>query len=274
LNVNGRKAVGGYAFSFSLRGGRQGLKVPLVIFDISLSLSLAEPTNPIVTSIPSSTQLLQCHTFPNNSEQLYFEAILTKEQINAIEDYRMEKDLRLNLGLRALTAGGDVVQSSFDCTDVIISREHWLRALKSSGFRQILLFEVPLPSAAGELIAILHKAQEFIEIGHYKDAVMQCRHIVEYIENTRNDKRLSVGANKKAQNRQERENMTAVERMLSLREHLKNVCHLGAHGSEDFTRSQAKAVLGMTMALLAEPTVGFAEPLGMENGIAIEVGID
>lgn len=51
--------------------------------------------------------------------------------------------------------------------------------------------------------------------------------------------------------------MSSIDRLLSLREQLKNVCQLGAHGTEDFTRSQAKAVLGMTMALLAEPTVGF-----------------
>ena len=38
----------------------------------------------------------------------------------------------------------------------------------------------------------------------------------------------------------------------------KNICQLGAHGTEEFTCSQAKAVLGMTMALLAEPTVGCA----------------
>ena len=52
-------------------------------------------------------------------------------------------------------------------------------------------------------------------------------------------------------------NMTATERMLSAREQLKSICHLSAHGIEFFTRSQARAVLGMTLALLAEPTVGF-----------------
>lgn len=59
--------------------------------------------------------------------------------------------------------------------------------------------------------------------------------------------------------------MSSIERLLSLREQLKNVCQLGAHGSEEFTRSQAKAILGMTMTLLAEPTVGFSE-FHKENG--------
>jgi len=259
LSISGREAAGGYAFNFMLKGNRQGRESPLLIFDISLSLSMSGPTRPIITSIPSSNQIVQCHNFPNNSEQLHFEAVLTKEQINAIEEHRQEKDLTLNIGLRALTSSDSTVRSSFDCFDVIVPREHWLGALKSSGFRQTLLFEVPLPSVTDELIEHISKAQEFIETGHYKDAVMQCRHIIEYVESIRDDKQLSVAANKKAQNRQEREEMTAIERMLSLREQFKNVCHLGAHGGEHFTRSQAKAVLGMAMALLAEPTVGFTK---------------
>ena len=53
-----------------------------------------------------------------------------------------------------------------------------------------------------------------------------------------------------------RKDMTSIERLLSLREQLKNVCQLGGHGREAFTRSQALSVLGMTMALISEPTVG------------------
>ena len=68
---------------------------------------------------------------------------------------------------------------------------------------------------------------------------------------------------KSASNREKREAMTAIERMLSLREQLKNICQLGGHDLDnyedgEFTRSQARVVLGMTMTLLAEPTVGFS----------------
>lgn len=259
LRINGREAVGGYAFNLLLKGSRQGRESPMFVFDISLSLSLSSPVKPIITFIRSSTQMVQCHNFSNNSEQLHFEAVLTKEQINFIEEYRQEKDLALNIGLRALISSGDVVSPSFDCSDVIVPREHWLEALKNSGFRQTILLEVPLPSVADELVTLLSKAQEFIETGHYKDAVMQCRHIIEHVETIRGDKKVSIAVNKKAQTRQEREEMTAIERMLSLREQLKNVCHLGAHSKEKFTRSQAKSMLGVTIALLAEPTVGLTK---------------
>lgn len=256
LIVSGREAAGGYAFSFTLRGSRQACSAPVSILDIRLSLSLSAPGKPLLTAVPSSSQVVQCHNFPNSNEQLHFEFVLSKGQVNAIEDYRQERDLKLNVGLRALTTSSNGLLSSFDTEDVVIPREHWLNALRSAGFRQTLLFEVPLPSVSEELIGIMSKAQEFIETGHYKDAVMQCRHIIEQVERIRGDKEQSSAANAKAHSK-ERQDMSSIERLLSLREQLKNVCQLGAHGSEHFTRSQAKAVLGVTMAMLAEPTVGF-----------------
>jgi hypothetical protein len=266
LIVSGREAAGGYAFSFTLRGSRPACSAPVSIFDISLSLSLSDPVRPLLNAVPSSTQVVQCHSFANNSEQIHFECVLTKGQVNAIEDYRLEGDLKLNVGLRALTTSSDGLLTSFDVADVVVPREHWLNALKSAGFRQTLLFEVPLPSVSEELTGIISKAQEFIETGHYKDAVMQCRHIIEQIEKVRDDKNQSSAANTKAHSK-ERKDMSSIERLLSVREQLKNVCQLGAHGNEFFTRSQAKTVLAMTVALLAEPTVGFAASIGEDNNM-------
>lgn len=256
LKVHGREAAGGYGLTFVMRGNRLPCHSKMMLFDITLSISLADPLRPLVTSVPSSTRIIQCHSF-SSSEQIDFEMVLSREQLNALEDYREERDLRLNLGLRALVTSGDELISSFDCTDISVPREQWLDALKNAGYRNTLLFEVPLPNSSGDFSALFSKAQEFIEIGHYKDAVMQCRHIVEQVETLREDKQASASANKIAHS-SERRDMTSIDRLLSLREQLKNICQLGAHGNEEFTRSQARAVLGMTMALLAEPTVGIA----------------
>jgi len=256
LKVHGWEAAGGYGLTFVMRGNRLPCHSKMMLFDITLSISLADPLRPLVTSVPSSTRIIQCHSF-SSSEQIDFEMVLIREQLNALEEYREERDLRLNLGLRALVTSGDELISSFDCTDISVPREQWLDALKNAGYRNTLLFEVPLPNASGEFNALFSKAQEFIEIGHYKDAVMQCRHIIEQVETLREDKQASASANKMAHS-SERKDMTSIERLLSLREQLKNICQLGAHGNQEFTRSQARAVLGMTMALLAEPTVGFA----------------
>jgi hypothetical protein len=258
LDVQGRSAAGGYAFTFIFRGSRQACETPITIFDISMGISLADSAVPLIASIPSSTQIVQCNGYPNNNEQLIFETILTKEKVNALEDCRQESELNLNISLRALTSSSEGLLSSYEASNIVIPRESWLNALKNSGFRQTLLFEIPLPTVPEGLMVILSKAQEFIETGHYKDAVMQCRHVIEKIEMMRDDKNLSRDANSKAHGK-ERMSMSSIERLLSLREQLKNICQLGAHGSEDFTRSQAKAVLGITLALLAEPTVGAFE---------------
>src|SRR5690606_41177108 len=71
------------------------------------ALPISDPVRPLLTAVPSSTQVVQCHSFANNSEQIHFECVLTKGQVNAIEDYRLEGDLKLNVGLRALTTSGD-----------------------------------------------------------------------------------------------------------------------------------------------------------------------
>lgn len=259
LKIHGREALGGYAFTFVLRGTRKACEKNISIFDIRLSIALLEPIKPLVNLISTSNQCIQCHPYPNSGEQLAFEMVLTKEQINALEEYRQDNDLKLNFGLRALTLSGSVPTSSYDISDVIIQREQWLQALNSAGFRQTILFEVPLPSVSDDFTNLYSKAQCFIETGHYKESVIQCRHIIEKIEAIREDKAQSSEANKKAHNRQERQSMNSIERLLSIREQLKNVCQLGAHGDESFTRSQAKSILAMTMALLAEPTIGFTE---------------
>lgn len=258
LTITARAALGGYAFNFSLRGSRKACDNFMKISEISLSLSLSEPDRPFVIAIPSSSQMIQCSSYTNNSEQQNFEVILSKEQINALEAYRQEGNLKLKVGLRALTESLDTQWPSYAEDVVEIPRQHWLEALDKSGFRQTLLFEIPLPEVSGELMILISKAHEFIETGHYKDAVMQCRHIIEQVETLRDDKQHARDANKRAQDNKTRLEMTAIDRMLSVREQIKNVCQLGAHGNKGFTRSQARAVLGVTMALLAEPTVGFS----------------
>lgn len=259
--IHGRLAAGGYAFTVSMRGGRQASGRPFTIFDINLAISLADLSNPLLLSIPSSSRMVECTIYPNNNEQVSFEFILDKMQINAIEEYRQDRDLKLNISLRALMTSTDALLSSFDATDIVVPRESWLKALENSGFRKTILFEVPLPSVPDYISSLISNAQEFIEIGHYKQAVTQCRLIIERIETLRNDKRSSVEAVRKTKDQKEREGMTPIERMLATRETLKSICHLGPHGSEQFTRSQAKAVLAMTLSLLAEPTVGFHESL-------------
>lgn len=57
----------------------------------------------------------------------------------------------------------------------------------------------------------------------------ECRHIIDWLEELRGDKREAAAANRMAHS-DSRKGMTSIERLLSLREQLKNVCQLGGHG--------------------------------------------
>ncbi|PMN69389.1 hypothetical protein [Enterovibrio norvegicus] len=259
VTINGWRAAGLYGFTIVLKGTSSACPVPVLISSIRINLTLADPSLPLLKSLPASSPLVKCQNYHNDNQQLAFEFCLTKEQINALEEHRKFGDLVLKFDLSAIVSSKEEAFETYDIETATIPREKWLSALNQSGFRQTLLFEVPVPFEVDrlDLNTLYAKAQEFIEIGHYKDAVMQCRHIIEHAEKARNDSKHSKEANRKAQDRTTRQEMSANERMLSLREQIKNICQLGAHGSESFTRSQSKTVLGITMALLAEPTVGF-----------------
>lgn len=255
VQVFGRSALGGYAISFILKGIACHYALGATVTNISLTLSAGSGGKPICSFIPSSCQFKKFNN-AGTEEQLHFEIVFSQSQLNSIEDYRKDGDLHLGIGLKAVTLLNDQGSDSCGIDTCIIQRQQWLEALKLANARNTLLFEIPLPYTESGLSNLIAKAQEFIETGHYKDAVMQCRHIVEQVELIRGDKKESGAANAKAHGN-ERKDMSSIERLLSLREQLKNVCQLGAHGSEDFTRSQAKAVLGATLALLSEPTIGF-----------------
>lgn len=255
LDVQGRKAVSGCGLVFSLKGSSPGSERDFRIFDIQLGLYNSEDSRLVVPSIPCADSLRQTSQYPSAHENFHFETVLTSEQINAIEEIRQDGDLNLVVTLKTLLSSSSGLVNSFERTEVTVPREMWLKALRSSGFCRTVLYEIHLPASDVDIEGLLTKARGFIENGHYKDAVMQCRHIIESLEDLRGDKREAAEANRKAHG-SSRKDMTSIERLLSLREQLKNVCQLGGHGREAFTRSQALSVLGMTMALVSEPSVG------------------
>jgi len=264
LDVQGRKAVSGCGLVFSLHGSSPGSERNVDIIDIQLGLSHSEESKLLVPSIPFADLLRQTSQYSNGNENFHFEVVLTSEQINAIEKIRQDGDLKLAVTLKALLSSSSGLERSYERSEVVVPREQWLKALRSSGFCRTVLYEIPLPASDVDIEGLLAKARGFIETGHYKDAVMQCRHIIEWLEEQRGDKREAAVANRKAHG-DSRKEMTSIERLLSLREQLKNVCQLGGHGREAFTRSQALSVLGMTMALVSEPTVGASAIVAPED---------
>lgn len=258
VQIQGRRGLGGFTFVLVLEGSSKPQQPAVSVSNISISLTDASTKQALVFNIPSSTQLMEC--IYAMDEQLCFELLLSKEQLNAIEEHRGDGDLKWQIGLRAMASRhSDSIYPSYDSSTVAIPRQEWLRALSDTGYRDTLMFEIPMPSFSDDLMDVVTKAQEFIDCGHYQEAVMQCRRIIERVEERRGDGQKSRAASKRLQNSTDRKEMSAEDRMLCMREQVKNICQLGAHGESVFTRSQARAVLGLTLTLLAEPTVGFCQ---------------
>lgn len=258
IKVHGKEALGGYAFTFSLSGARLACDPPVYISSITVSLALLNPLRSFLAPLPALDVCIHCNQYPSSNQYVHIDAILGSDQLDAIEAARQEGDLELQVQLRALIQDGTSLYGAFDCSTMIIPRDIWLRALKSSGFRRTIVFEVPVPDISEELQSLMSEAQDFIGLGLYNQAVAHCRKVIEALEINRGDKKKASKASEMLRSSSEREAMTIIDRMLAMREQIKNITQLGVHGSEVFTRSQAKAVLGATLSLLAEPTVGFA----------------
>lgn len=258
--LTGKSAVGSFGFVLGLTFQQRPVKEITRVESLWCSISLTEDRKVILTRVDCSEGSFEALIEYQKDERKYFEFVLTGRQLEGIEVERGDGDLLLQVGLRSTTSiAKDEPKQSLSDEQIRIPREEWLSALQACGFRKTILFELPVADMDDHADQLVSKAQHLIDTGYYKDAVMQCRHIIEHVEALRGDAKLAQQANKDSQNSETRKDMDIEARMLSMREHVKNICQLGGHGPEQFTRSQARSVLAMTLALLSEPTVGFFE---------------
>lgn len=254
VSIRGLNGLGKNSFHLHLQGQRTTEKAR--VLNIRLSIFSKVGRNDIASNLSSNEQLIELNGYSGN-QSLSFNLSLSNEQLLAIEDYRQCGDIDLHFRLEALVLCEDGgIKSSYSDTDYHIPQQEWVSALNQSGYHDTYLYEIPLPSISPDIKSMLSKAQSCIDIGDYQNAVMECRRIIELVEELRADRGQSLAASNKLKDNSLRKSMTANERILALREGVKNICQLGAHGNEDFSRTQARLVLGMTLALLSEPTVG------------------
>jgi hypothetical protein len=263
--LTGKSAVGSFGFVLGLTFQQRSVKEITRVDSLWCSISLAEDRKVILPRVDCAEGPFRALDEYQKDERKYFEFVLTGRQLEGIEVERGDGDLLLQVGLRSTTSiATDEPKQSLSDEQIRIPREEWLNALHACGFRKTILFELPVADMDDHADQLVSRAQHLIDTGYYKDAVMQCRHIIEHVEAVRGDAKLAQQANKHSQDSETRKNMGIEARMLSMREHVKNICQLGGHGPEQFTRSQARSVLAMTLALLSEPTVGLSQSYNAE----------
>lgn len=257
MSVHGNQGCGVYVLYVNLKVIAGNLTSDAFLSQLSCRLEVGKPPVKLANGSIESSPVVQWTQYTNDT-QLGFFFYLSSSQINAIEEARCSGDIAFSLWLSGEVKYEGKSQSFLDKGDFVISKQQWLEALSQMHYQDTLLFELPMPSGtdsnSSEVKSLLERAQSHILNGHYQEAIGLCRQAIEYIESYRKDKKQASAA--VAKYKEHRPEMNVIERMLFLREGLKNITHLGNHNSDEFSREQAQSVLGMTVALLSSPEIG------------------
>lgn len=255
ISVHGVNGCGVYVLYLRLSTLVANLKSEALVSQLACRLEVAEPLSKICNGVIEGNPVIRWTEYTDDSELGFF-FYLSASQINSIEEARDSGDLKLSIWLSGVVDYNGKKTDFSNKGDFVISKQQWLEALSAMCYQDTLLFELPMPNEteSTDMKVLLERAQKHILNGLYQESVGICRQIIELVEKNRKDKKKALEAvSKYKENRQE---MNALERMLFLREGLKNITQLGAHHGDDFSRQQSQSILGMTVALLSSSEIG------------------
>jgi hypothetical protein len=181
---------------------------------------------------------------------------LTRTGVEALEDLRVGGGLTFILQLYPLViVGGEPLALPFAELAVDINHASWATLLEQVGYRKTMLFELPLPATElrPELTAALEhleRAQHHYLRADYREAVGSCRDALEGLTHALGDEGHLASLVAK-----DLPDLPKGDRLSLVRRSLLRLSHLARHGdplasSTSWTREDARAVLGMTAALL------------------------
>ena len=238
ISVHGFQGCGVYGLYLILKVNAGNLNSEAFLSQLQCRIELGDNGRKIANGFIEGNPVIRW-TELSEVEQLGFFFYLSSNQIEAVEESRRAGDLKLGVWLSGEARYKGVTQNFSDKRDYLIQKQQWLDVLSKNGYQQTLLFELPMPKetdGVGEnLRELLERAQKHILNGHYQESVGLCRQAIEVVENSRKDKNKASEAVRKYTDNRRRE-MSVEERMLFLREVLKNVTQLGAHHGDEFSR--------------------------------------
>jgi len=257
ISVHGVTGCGVYGLYMILKASAGNLRAEAFLSQLQCRIELASTTLSLANGFIEGNPVVRW-TQHSEVEQIGFHFYLSASQIAAIESHRCSGDIRLGVWLSGEAVYEGKTQSFSDKSEYVIPKQQWIEALNAMNYQDSLLFELPMPKSDNSVEEgvrqLFERAQAHICNGNYQECVGLCRQIIEYVEIQHEDKQAAAEAIKKY--RDNRQDMTALQRMLFLRESLKNLLHLGSHHGDEFSRLQAQAILGMTLSLLSSPEVG------------------
>lgn len=249
--VSGLPGIGCYTLVLNLHFNVTPPKVETIVRNVSIRLEWGDGAQRMIGVASPDSQATRI-TEHSSEMMIGFRLPLTGTQIKGIEQRRNGAGFKLVLWFMAEVEQAGKIQSKNDRHEFEVRQQDWVEALGRMEYRRTMLFELPVPNSdapTGELVA---KAQAFLHKGEYDQAVILCRQAIEKTEELAGDK--SAAGRTVDKYRDHRKEMDTTERLLFLRESLKNATHLAVHHSQNhngYSRDQAMAILGATISLLS-----------------------
>lgn len=250
VKVHGLPGVGCYTLVLNLHFKVASPRADTTIRNVSIRLEwggseqrmigVAMPDSPPIRITQYSTDI-----------QIGFRLPITGAQIEDIEKHRNGGNFKLALWFMGEVEQGGKSQNKSDRHEFEVRQQDWIEALERMEYRRTMLFELPVPSVDAPIGELVAKAQAFLHKGDYDQTVTLCRQAIEKIEALAGDRAAASRAVDKY--RDDRKGMDTAERLLFLREALKNATHLAVHHSPShwgFSRDQARAILSTTISVL------------------------
>jgi hypothetical protein len=253
--VHGLPGIGGYTLVLMLHLEARRPEVDTYMRNISVRLDWGDNTQRMIGSaFTDHSQPIRIA--PTSSDfQIGFRIPVSSAQIEDIERRRNGGDFKLSLWLYAELEQAENFGSVYEKYEFPVKQQEWLEALARMEYQQTLLYELPLPAENGELgLTIIKRAQYHLHRGHYDECVGECRKLLEaYKLDTVEADLLKRARVKYKGSDAERQSMNGSERLAILRDALTHATHLAHHYNESdgYSRDQAKAILGTTVALMS-----------------------
>lgn len=250
VKVHGLPGIGSYTLVLALHFVVTPPRAESTIRNVSVRLEWGDGAQRLIgVAVPDSPPI-QISKY-SASITINFRLPIPGAQIESIEKRRNGAGFKLALWFIGEIEQAGQSMSNSGKHEFEVRQQDWVEVLDRMEYRKTLLFELPVPSSdvpIGELVA---KAQAFLNKGDYDQAVTLCRQAIEKTEELTGDKPAAGRAVKKY--REARDEMDTSERLLFLRESLKNATHLAVHHSQNhngYSRDQTLAILGATISLL------------------------
>lgn len=255
--VHGGRLAGGYALrlgvEFDVLNWNEADPLPQVLMaparvwlhgQAGLSLGLAYP------------ETIQPFTVSQHAGKrgVLFDLQLTQQAMEALERLRNGQGVSLAIKLQAEVRRGPEIQIAWEDLTGTFNISQWIAALDQAGYGRTLLFEVPIPSepaGLGIAMELLETARGFLASGHYPEVVSKCRMVLESLT-----QELDEGPAIKAARDAQKQDRTALQRELMMRQAAIDFAHLAHHPTgisldEAFDRNAAQMMLGTAAALVS-----------------------